>query len=118
MLKLAEIASSVNRESWAGPVLALLSESLEVNDISRMMAHEPDLHQAKWKKWGLGAVEYVWDQKQGEARIREFAFDLLMLDLVNIYNGYRDSSGVKHSCQSLGTVCRKIRTEIGIVVIK
>jgi len=118
LLKLAEIASGVNREPWAGPVLALLSESLEVNDVNRMMAHDPNLHQAKWKKWGLEAVKYAWDPKQGEARIRDFAFNLLMQDLVNMYDGYHDSSGRKHSCKSLGTVCRTIRAEIGIAVIK
>jgi hypothetical protein len=115
---LTDIAFKASPEPWRGILLALLCEGLEVYDINRMLSQVPDVQREKWQKWRLEEVRFPWDQKKGDKMIREFAFSLLMPDLINIYTGYTDSSGVTHSPEGIPGVCKTVKLETGITIIK
>jgi hypothetical protein len=119
--RLARVATDSNQtlwgnKPWVGPVLALLSEGFETQLINEMMRSGSVIYQEIWNKWELGASDYGWDPKQGEDWIRDLAFNLLIDDMVRIYQGYNDNLGNRHGQQSLGGVLRKIKHEIGFVL--
>ena len=118
--RLAAIASNLDTTSkpWVGHILALLSESLDTNAINKIMTEGPGRFQKEWDKWELSDALPAWENRRGEDRIRNLVYDLLMQDLVILYKGYEDGGGLPVSRLSIKDVCKKVKDEIGLVVIK
>jgi hypothetical protein len=120
--RLAAIASKRDLEAgnkpWVGHVLALLSESLEASVIDEIMTQGHGRYKKEWDKWELGDGRPLWPNRKGEDRIRSLVYDLLMEDLIILYKGYEVDGGVPLKGLSVKGVCKKVKDEIGIVVIK
>jgi hypothetical protein len=124
--RLATIASKFGLEEtnkpWAGHVLALLCESLHTSVINEVMTRGPGSlggrYKKEWDKWKLGDSRPQWENKRGEDAIRKFVYGLLMKDLITLYEGSQADCGVGAKGLSIEGVCKKVKEEIGIVVIK
>jgi hypothetical protein len=120
--RLAAIASrpgsEVTNKPWVGHVLALLCESLEASVINEIMTSGPGRYKKEWDKWKLGEGLLQWLNKRGEDTIRNLVYDLLMHDLILLYQGQEVDGGVGTRSLSVKGVCKKVKDEIGIVVIK
>ncbi len=121
--RLAAIAANLGVEAsnkpWVGHVLALLCESLEASVINDIMAHGHGRYKKEWDKWELGQEPRPpWQNRRGEDTIRNLVYDLLMNDLIVLYNGYEVDGGAPLKPLSVKGVCKKVKDEIGIVVIK
>jgi hypothetical protein len=121
--RLAAIASNLGLEAsnkpWVGHVLALLCESLDTSVINEIMTHGHGRYKKEWDKWKLGeGLRPPWQNKRGEDTIRTFVYELLMDDLIILYKGYEVDRGVRVKGLSVNRVCKKVKDEIGIVVIK
>ena len=118
--RLAAIASNLGlaNKPWAGHILALLSESLDISVINKIMTEGPGRYQKEWDKWDLGEGRPAWENRRGEDKIRNFVYDLLIQDLIILYNGYEVDGGSRVSHLSVREVCKKVKDEIGLAVIK
>jgi hypothetical protein len=120
--RLAAIASKLGFEGsnkpWVGHVLALLCESLEASVINDTMTHGHGRYKKEWDKWRLGEGRPAWQNKKGEDTIRNFVYNLLIDDLIILKKGYRVDGGIQIKGLSVRGVCRKVKDDIGIVVIK
>jgi hypothetical protein len=121
--RLAAIASSnlgldATRKPWIGHILALLSESLDTSVINKIMTEGPGRYQKEWDKWDLAEGRPAWENRRGEDKIRTLVYDLLMHDLIILYEGYEVDGGLQVSRRSIKEVCKKVKDEIGLVVIK
>jgi hypothetical protein len=118
--RLAAIASNLGLASkpWIGHILALLSESLDTSVINQIMTEGPGRYQKEWDKWDLAEGRPAWENRRGEDKIRNFVYDLLMQDLIALYKGYEVDGGLRVSHLSISGVCKKVKDEIGLVVIK
>jgi hypothetical protein len=117
----ASLIPYANSNTWVGPVLALLSESLDTDVINSIMAEGPGRYQEEWRRWDLGSVRFAWEKKarkEGEDRIRNLAYDLLIQDLKILYSGYTDSNGSVIRRLGVGEVCKKVKADIGFIVIR
>jgi hypothetical protein len=124
--RLAAIALNLGLEAtnkpWAGHVLALLCESLDASAINEIMTHGPGRsngrYKKEWYKWELGDGRPQFPNKRGEDAIRNFVYALLIPDLIIIYEGYKGDDGVAVKGLSVKRVCKKVKEELGIVVIR
>lgn len=119
--RLAAIASSMDCEAtkkpWVGHILALLFEGLEISVVNKIMTEGPGRYQKEWDKWELGVLRPTWNNKRGEDRIRSLVYATLMQDLITLYEGY-EVGGVKFNRLSVREVCKKVKDELNLVVIK
>lgn len=123
---LAAIALNLGLEAtnkpWAGHVLALLCESFDAGAINEIMTHGPGRYNGRykkeWDKWKLGDGRPQFPNKRGEDHIRNFVYALLIPDLIIIYKGYKSDDGVDVKGLSVKGVCKKVKEELGIVVIR
>ena len=120
--RLAAIASDSGLDAtskpWVGHILALLSESLDISVINKIMTEGPGRYQKEWDKWDLAEGRPSWENRRGEDKIRNLVYDLLMHDLIILYKGYEVGGGLQVSHLSVKEVCKKVKDEIGLVVIK
>jgi hypothetical protein len=124
--RLAAIALNLGLEAtnkpWAGHVLALLCESFDAAAINEIMTHGPGRYNGRykkeWYKWKLGDGCPQFPNKRGEDAIRNFVYALLIPDLIIIYEGYKGDDGVGVKGLSVKGVCKKVKEELGIVVIR
>ncbi len=110
--RLAAIADESGVEArnrpWVGHVLALSCESLEKCAINDIMTNGHGIYKRQWDKWKLGEEPPPWQNRKGEDKIQDLVYDLLMKDLIKLYQ-----SGL-----SVRRVKEKVKAEIGIVIIK
>ena len=118
-LRLAAIAAELGIEAsnkpWVGHVLALTCETLEKRSINDILTNGHGIYKKQWDKWKLGEDDPQWEGRKGEDKIQDLVYDLLIKDLIKLYQGC-EIDGVKGL--SVRRVCEKVKAEIGIVIIK
>ncbi|PMD32415.1 hypothetical protein L207DRAFT_536278 [Hyaloscypha variabilis F] len=118
-LRLAAIAAELGIEAsnkpWVGHVLALSCETLEKRSINDILTNGHGIYKKQWDKWKLGEDDPQWEGRKGEDKIQDLVYDLLIKDLIKLYQGC-EIDGVKGL--SVRRVCEKVKAEIGIVIIK